>query len=271
MRVTISAACFVLATAALAAQTSPEPKPTAQHEQAKARPESNTSQAMTKEQGDAILEELRLIRQLLEKQQAALSRSQLPVPAQQTRTSMNLGDGSYSLGRPDAPVTVVEFSDYQCPYCRRFHAQTYAELKKNYIDTGKVRFITRDLPLEFHPNAMPAAEAARCAGDQGKFWEMRDALLSNEAELNKDGIEKRAQALSLDMTRFHTCVDAAPYKDAIMKDASEANALGISGAPTFVVGKAANGKLDGVRLVGALPYDRLQAVVEGLLKQGNAN
>lgn len=185
---------------------------------------------------------------------------------QQRRLSVNLGGASYSLGRADAPVTVVEFADYQCPYCRRFHSQTYAELKKNYIDTGKVRFISRDLPLDFHGNATPAAEAARCAGDQNKSWEMRDALLGNDAELNKEGIEKRAQGLSLDMTRFHACMEAAPYKDAIMQDASDAGALGVSGTPTFIVGKAANNKLDGLRLVGALPYELLQTVVEDLLK-----
>ena len=93
---------------------------------------------------------------------------------------LKLDDKEYSLGRADAPLTIVEFTDYQCPYCRQFQAQTFAQLKKNYIDTGKLRFIVRDLPLEFHSAARPAAEAAHCAAEQGKFWEMHHALLDRQ-------------------------------------------------------------------------------------------
>jgi len=257
----------VLAAVALAAQTSNEAKSAQKAAPVKTRSTTKASPAMTREQGDAILDELRQIRQLLEKQQTLNLLPQRPMASPQARLTMEIPADAYSLGRTDAPVTIVEFADYQCPYCRRFHSQTYAEFKKNYIDTGKVRFISRDLPLDFHPNALPAAEAARCAGQQGKFWEMHDALLSNDAsELNKEGIDQRAQAVALDMTKFHGCVEAAPFKGAILKDVSFAGALGISGTPTFVVGKSANGKLNGLRLVGALPYDRLQAAVEDLLK-----
>ena len=87
------------------------------------------------------------------------------------------------LGRADAPVTLVEFTDLECPYCRAFHVGAFERLKREYIDTGKVRFVSRDFPLDFHPNARPAALAVRCAGEQGKFWEMRHAVTLNAAAL----------------------------------------------------------------------------------------
>jgi protein-disulfide isomerase len=89
---------------------------------------------------------------------------------------LRLDAREYSLGRSDAPLTLLEFTDYQCPYCRKFQAETWPLLKKNYIDTGKLRFIVRDLPLSFHSSARPAAEAAHCAAEQGKFWEMHHAM-----------------------------------------------------------------------------------------------
>ena len=88
------------------------------------------------------------------------------------------------LGDKNAPLTVVEFTDYQCPFCQRFHVTSYPDLKKNYIDTGKVRFYSRDLPLDFHANAMRAAQAARCANDQGQYWKMREIMSANPDKLD---------------------------------------------------------------------------------------
>src|SRR3989338_5451600 len=140
------------------------------------------SPPITKEQADAILKELQAIRQLLEqmqRQQAQPRPVQQPVqpPAPPAKVKVR-SDGPYWLGKADAPVTVVEFTDYQCPFCRRFHQSAFEEIKKNYIDTGKVRFVSRDLPLDIHANAARAAHAARCAGEQGKFWEMRHLLIA---------------------------------------------------------------------------------------------
>src|SRR5262245_10109126 len=123
-----------------------------------------TAAPITREQADAMLAELRAIHQLLDRQAPPVMRPSPPAPT----VRMAVAQGWYALGRDDAPLTIVEFSDYQCPYCRRFHLETFPELKKNYVDTGKVRFVSRDLPLDFHPNALRAAEAARCAGDQKK-------------------------------------------------------------------------------------------------------
>src|SRR6266699_2891633 len=132
---------------------------------------------ITREQADAILAELREIRRLLGQQQVQMQRA-LPLAGLPiSKIQMTVRSGWQAIGRDDAPVTIVEFTDLQCPVCRRFHAETFPIIKKNYIDTGKVRFVSRDMPLEYHQYALKAAEATRCAGDQGKFWELRGAIL----------------------------------------------------------------------------------------------
>ena len=205
-------------------------------------------QGITREQADQILNELRQIRQLLEKQQA-----KQPAEEQPVRARLNL-DGFQMLGKKDAPLTIVEFTDYQCPYCRQFHVTTYAELKKNYIDTGKVRFYSRDLPLDFHENAMRAAQAARCAADQGKFWQLRDIMGANPDKLDMPNLVGSAAGLKMDVAAFRSCVESEKYKNAIQTDVMEAMKIGANGTPTFVVGKSTADGVDGELVVGALPY-----------------
>jgi protein-disulfide isomerase len=222
------------------------------------------------EQADSIVTELRQIRQLLEKQQVQLARAVAPQqpgpPPPPEKVQMSIGNGWYAIGRNDAPVTLVEFADYQCPYCKRFHTDAYAELKKNYIDTGKLRFVSRDLPLEFHPFALKAAEAVRCAGEQNKYWELRDSLYTNAAPPSEDVIKKAAESLSLDGKGFQVCLDSDKYKSDVQKDANEAATLQISGTPTFVLAKSAKDKLDGIRIVGAQPFAAFQSAIDRLLK-----
>src|SRR5580700_7741200 len=227
------------------------------------------SDAMTKEQADAIVAELKQIRQLIEKQQAQLARAVPPTPAAPAppeKVQMNVGNGWYAIGRADAPVTLVEFADFQCPFCKKFHTDAYSELKKNYIDTGKVRFVSRDLPLEFHPFALKAAEAARCAGDQQKYWELRDALYSSAAPPNDEVINKAAETLLLDKSAFQSCLGSEKYKADIQRDTTDAAKLQIGGTPTFVLAKSSKDKLDGIRIVGAQPYVAFQAAIESFLK-----
>jgi protein-disulfide isomerase len=176
-----------------------------------------------------------------------------------------LPPGEPALGSATAPLTMVEFTDYQCPYCRRFQAEVWPKLKRHYIDTGKVRYIARDLPLEFHSAAAPAAEAAHCAGEQGKFWEMHAALLGGAADLAAGGIERRARALGLDMARFDECVAHRKYSAVIAAHMHEADAAGIDGTPGFIVGRAARGELTGMRLEGALPYKEFADLLRELL------
>lgn len=226
---------------------------------------------ITRQQADAILAELQQIRQLLEKQTALLANGRSTAsptgafPNEKVR--MPVDSSWHSLGRDDAPLVLVEFSDYQCPFCRRFHSETFSELKKNYIDTGKLRFISRDLPLDFHSFARKAAVAALCAGEHGKYWEMRDALITNSAGLNETAITSTAGSLGLSASEFSACVESKKFDSAIQKDSADAAALQINGTPTFVVGKISDGNLDGVRLVGAQPYGQFDQLMQSLLKE----
>jgi protein-disulfide isomerase len=228
----------------------------------------NMPEGMTKDQADAILNELKAIHQLLLNPPSTRAAAAATAPAAppSDKVKMSVGTGWYALGRDDAPVTVVEFTDYQCPFCRRFETDTFAQLKKDYIDTGKVRFVSRDLPLDFHPNAPAAAMAARCAGEQHKFWEMRAAMMLDTAtDLGPDSILKYGQKTNLDMTAFGGCLKDKKYTSAIQKDTADAGALGISGTPSFVIGKTAKDEIAGIRIVGAVPYAVFDSTIKDLL------
>jgi protein-disulfide isomerase len=181
---------------------------------------------------------------------------------------MHLGALEYALGRPDAPLTVVEFTDYQCPYCRRFQAETWPRFKRDWIDTGKVRFIVRDLPLDIHSAARPAAEAAHCAGEQGQFWRMHDLLLGMQADLSVKGIDGYARTAGLDLNRFHACLAAHKYSADIARNIAEANRLDLDGTPSFIIGRTADGVLTGQRVAGVMPYADFNAGLSALLAGG---
>lgn len=208
-------------------------------------------EGITRQQADEILKELRQIRQLLERQQQA--KASAPQEEPPVRAKLNL-EGVAMMGSKDAPITIVEYTDYQCPFCQRFHVTTFAELKKNYIDTGKVRFYSRDLPLDFHPNAMRAAQAARCAGDQGQFWTLRDVMGANPDKLDMNGILAFAADLKLDGNALRACVDSGKYKNAVQNDVMEAMKVGANGTPAFLMGKSTADGVDGELVIGAQPY-----------------
>jgi len=174
---------------------------------------------ITSQQADEILKELRAIRQAVEKLQVAAPPAQ-PPPAPPAKVHIANVSG-YMMGRPDAPITIVEFTDLQCPFCNRFATQTFNRLKTDYIDTGKARFISRDYPLDFHPQARLAAIASRCAGDQGKFWEMRLALVKNAGLLSPAFIAQTAASLKLDLPAFNACAAGPQHAAAIQKDIAE--------------------------------------------------
>jgi protein-disulfide isomerase len=203
---------------------------------------------ITRQQGDQILNELKQIRQLLEKQGV-----KEPEKEQITRAKLNL-EGFAMLGSKTAPLTVVEFTDYQCPFCQRFHVTAFPDLKKNYIDTGKVRFYSRDMPLDFHANAMRAAQAARCAADQNQFWKLRDVMGNNPDKLDLDNILRFAGDLKMDTGALRTCVESEKYKNAVQTDVMEAMKIGANATPTFVIGKSTPDGVDGELMVGAMPY-----------------
>lgn len=209
------------------------------------------NEGITKQQGEQILNELRQIRQLLQQQATAKAAPQEP-PAPQ-RAKINLS-GYQMLGSKDAPITMVEFTDYQCPFCQRFHVATFPELKKNYIDTGKVRFYSKDLPLDIHSNALRAAQAARCAVEQGKYWELRNVMGANPDKLDLEHLVGFATDLKMDPAAFRACVTSEKYKTAVQSDLVEAMKIGANGTPTFVVGKSTPDGVEGEVVMGALPY-----------------
>ena len=218
---------------------------------------------VTRQQGDEILKELRQIRQLLEKQQGKPAQPQEEAP---TRAKITDLSGVSMLGSKGAPLTIVEYTDYQCPFCQRFHVVAYPELKKNYIDTGKVRFYSKDMPLDFHPNAMRAAQAARCAGEQGKFWELRDVMGANPDRLDMEHIVGFAADLKLDSAAIRACVDSGKYKEPVQRDVLEGMRVGANGTPTFVIGKSVGDGVDGELLVGAMPFQEFDKKLKELAK-----
>ena len=158
-------------------------------------------------------------------------------------------------GRPDAPVTIVEFSDFQCPYCRRVQS-TLREVLAKY--EGKVSLAFRDFPLrQIHPNAQTAAEAARCAGEQGKFWEYHDALFADSSKLDPAGLSEQARSLGLDTKQFDSCLSGGKYKSAVGKDLQEGIAAGVSGTPGFFI--------NGIFLNGARPAPEFEKVIDSEL------
>lgn len=213
---------------------------------------ANSEPGITRQQADQILNELRQIRQLLE-QQAKTGTAAAPQQPKVTRATLDL-EGVPMLGSKDAPLTIVEYTDYQCPFCQRFHVTSFNELKKSYIDTGKVRFYSRDLPLDFHPNAMRAAMAARCAGEQGQFWKLRDIMGANPDKLDLDHIVGFASDLKLDAAALRACVESDKYRAPIQNDLLEAMKVGAQGTPTFVLGKSTANGVEGEVMEGAMPF-----------------
>jgi len=161
-------------------------------------------------------------------------------------------DGYPSLGPANAPITLVEFADFQCPFCRQWEQETYQPLLAAY--PGKIRIVYRDFPLtSIHPNAMPAAEAAQCAHEQNSFWPFHDKLFSSE-NLSSDVYQQYAQSLNLDMTKFNDCLTTNKYQQAIQTDSDFATNLGVNSTPTFFI--------NGLAVVGAQPLDVFKQVID---------
>ena len=169
------------------------------------------------------------------------------------------------LGSRDAQVLIIEFSDLQCSYCARHASQTLPELRRNYIDTGKIRYAARDLPLPMHRHAVPAAVAARCAGEQGKFWEMRQAIYLARGRLDQEPYAQMAGELGLDVERLEECRRDGRQLEKVRADAALAAAEGISSTPAFVIGRIVGEEFHGETIVGAKPYAVFAAKIDSLL------
>ena len=166
-------------------------------------------------------------------------------------------DDDHVNGDDDAPVTIVEWSDFECPFCTRFYNDAYQQIKSEYVDTGKVKFVYRDFPLSFHPNAQKAAEAAECAGEQDKYFEMHDLMFEQGVSGGVTSYKSYAQRLGLDTAEFNSCLDSGEMAGEVRKDFADGQAAGISGTPGFIV----NGRL----ISGAQPFAAFQQAIEAAL------
>jgi protein-disulfide isomerase len=177
--------------------------------------------------------------------------------------------GHPSKGATDAALTLVEFSDFECPFCGRYFRETMPEIERAYIRTGKVRYVFRNFPLEaIHHEAFKAAEAAMCAGEQDKFWAMHDHLFTHQDALAATDLPGHAAAVGLDLPRFERCLAGGTYAEDIRRDLAEGQKAGVRGTPSFFLGIAGS---DGrsvkaaKMLGGAFPYAAFKEVIEELL------
>lgn len=210
----------------------------------------------------AVREQLRAIRQFLQQRRGQPS-ERTPVVADVSIA------GNPMLGKKDAPVTLIEFSDYQCPFCRRFFQTTLPTLKTEYIKTGKVRYVFRDFPLDqIHPHARKAAEAAHCAGDQDKYWEMHDLLFQNQKALQVDKLKAYGRRLGLDPSAFAGCLEKSKYAAKVQQDLKDGVTAGIRGTPGFFIGKTrSDDTIQGTLISGALPPRVFRQAIESLLRE----
>ncbi|OGY17744.1 MAG: hypothetical protein A2900_00015 [Candidatus Chisholmbacteria bacterium RIFCSPLOWO2_01_FULL_50_28] len=173
-----------------------------------------------------------------------------------------ISESAVSQGKDGARVTIVEFTDYQCPYCKRHFDETLPQIEKDYIQTGKVKYLVRDFPLPNHPNAPSAAQLARCAGDQGKYWEMHDLLFGKQEEWSTgdptDAFLGFGSSLGLNGGELSACLKDGTHQDQVLKDVALAQELGIGGTPGFYI----NGKI----LVGAMPFANFKSMIDQALQ-----
>jgi protein-disulfide isomerase len=205
----------------------------------------------------------------LAKLELKLLQNQLPTKQPVAPVKIS-ADNDPVIGNSDAPITIIEFSDFQCPFCARFHTQTLPLLLEEYIEQGKVKLVFRDFPIQsIHPNALPASVAAECANEQGKFREMHDMLFEKQNEWNK---LETADALSLfsqyasnmqfEQNSFDSCLTSGKHIEEIKNDLNDGREYGISGTPGFFVG---NDQIGYVELKGAQPFGSFKKVIDAQL------
>ncbi|MGB7749263.1 MAG: thioredoxin domain-containing protein [Verrucomicrobiia bacterium] len=217
-------------------------------------------------QGQRVIEaQLQEIKRLLSANPANSAAGQRPNPAIGATVSIA---GKPFMGDTNARLTLIEFADYECPYCGRHTRDTALQIKKNYVETGKLKYAFSDLPLPMHSHAKQAAEAALCAGEQGKYWEMHDLLFAHQGALEHSNLIAYATALGLDVAAFEKSLDSGKYASQVQSSAADAGKIGLSGAPSFVLGLTRPNdptiKVLQV-IVGAQSYDAFQKAIEDAL------
>ena len=181
-------------------------------------------------------------------------------------------DGYPSKGSQSAKLILIEFTDYQCPFCGRHFQQTSPQIERDYVNTGRVRYVVRDFPIEsIHKDALKAAEAAHCAGEHGQYWEMHARLFNGQNALTADDLSTYAGALGLDVQSFRRCLDSNKYGAKIRQDLAEAQKAGVRATPTFLLGVAEpdGSSVKVVKMIaGAHPYTVFKEVLDSLLSIG---
>ena len=193
------------------------------------------------------------------------------LPTEQPKPPVKISaDDDPIIGDPNAPITIIEFSDFECPFCARFHVQTLPSLLDEYIDQGKVKIVFRDFPIQsIHPNAVPAAVAANCANDQGNFRGMHDIIFENQNEWSNlettDALmtfSQYAAEIQINQEMFDSCLTSGKHIQEIQKDLEDGREYGVSGTPGFFVG---NDQVGFVELKGAQPFESFKKVIDAQL------
>jgi protein-disulfide isomerase len=176
--------------------------------------------------------------------------------------------GQIFRGDGAARVAIIEYADFECPYCGQYERNTSSQILEKYIKTAKVKLFYRDLPLPEHPHALSATRAAYCAGEQGKYWEMHDSLFANQLALSDPALLGRAKTVALDTNKFSECFSSNRYSDELRKSVDEAQRMGIDGTPTFFIGTIRpDGNIVNInkRIVGAHPFEVFQSALDEVL------
>lgn len=203
--------------------------------------------------------------------ESALARVEAPVgPAQAPPRPAVSADDDPVLGSPDAPITIIEFSDFECPFCSRFHRDTLPAIQQEYIETGVVKLVYRDFPIDrIHPNARVAHVAAECADEQGMFWPYHDVLFDRQGEwsglnpaMMRERVSAYASALQLDVASFEACLESPVIGAEIDADKQAGSSYGVTGTPAFFVGNDASGY---EQISGAKPFGSFAAAIESVL------
>ncbi len=209
------------------------------------------------------------LNEAMAKLELKLLQNQLPTKQAAEPVKISI-DNDPIIGNPNAPITIVEFSDFQCPFCARFHTQTLPSLLGEYIEQGKVKLVFRDFPIQsIHPNALSASVAAECANDQKKFREMHDTLFENQNDWNKlktiDALSlfsQYASNMKLDQESFDSCLNSGKHIPEIQNDLNDGRDYGVSGTPEFFVG---NDQIGFVGLKGAQPFESFKKIIDAQL------
>jgi len=194
---------------------------------------------------------------------------QAPAPPPVIEKVVSIDDDPIK-GDPKAPVTIIEFSDYECPFCKRSYDNVFSKLDEEYISKGKVRVVFRDYPLPFHKKAVPAAIAANCAGEQGKYWEVHNFLFENPDKLDSASVISSSAGTGLDKAKFEACVNDKSKEKEITKDLEDGKKYGVRGTPSYFIGRTTDGdEITGTFVRGAQPYSVFKEHIDEQLKEVN--